>query len=307
MTQPTLSEAPPQAEDFAQPDTTSTEEAMPPVEDESPPVDLAVEESDSQPDQPETSDAPETDAEQEPDQSDILSDPRFKKYLEGELAKKEESFRRTREAERKQAEEAATAQVFQQQRQQAAQWRQQQAGQAVLGMAQFVAQQVNEGKEVNEILPQVWQQFGGMAQLVDQAAAVTAMAPLETAFGQILKEDFPGYTPATEQAQSLWTAYHRQDLPGVMKAFAAMTRDAALKLSEPELRKKLLKEIEAEAKAEKQRAAEAERKAQPRPSGSNGTSAVTDIDAARAKLEDPMTGPEERKKLYKVVYGMDAP
>lgn len=304
MTQPTLSEAPPQEVESAQPELSLQPEVEDlPVEGTTPPVETGGD----QPDQADTPDAPETDAEQEPDQSDILKNPAVQKFLEGELAKKEESFRRTRETERKQAEEAAQVQFFQQQRQQAAQWRQQQAGQAVLGMAQFVAQQVNEGKDVNEILPQVWQQFGGMAQLVDQAATVTALAPLESAFGQILKDDFPGYTPSAEQSQAVWTAYSRQDLPAVMKAFASITRDAALKLSEPELRKKWQKDLEAEAKAQQQREAEAQRKAQPRPSSANGNSAVVDLDAARAKLADPETPPSERKKLYKAVYGVEAP
>ena len=306
MTQPTLSEAPPQEAVYAQPDVP---EEIPETQPEIADIDPAPEtDAEQQPDlslgeAPADAEAP---AESEPD-DDPLKDPRYQKLLEGELAKKEESFRRTREAERKQAEEAASVQYFQQQRQEAMQWRHERAGQTVWQMANHVAKEVADGKEVGEVVQATWQQFVWMAQDVDRAAMASALAPLETALPQILATEFPGYTPAAEKTRALWTAYARQDTPGILQAFTAIAREAAIKTSEPDLRKQWQKDLEAEQKTTKLREAEAQRKAQSRPTSANGAPPAQDMDAMRVRLNDPETSPAERKKLYKAVYGFEAP
>ena len=252
-------------------------------------------------------DAPPADpADAEPD-DDLLKDPRvtelLEKRLKGELAKKDESFRRQREAEQKQAEEAAQANLFAQQRNQAAQWRQQQAAQTLGQLTQFIAKQVEEGKDLEkEVWPQVWQSFSGMAQFIDRAAVIESLRPAENALAEILQTEFSGYTPTNEAQGGYWSSYAKQDLPGMMKAVAKIAADAAVVRERPKLRKEIEAELKAAAKTNELRETDARRKAQPRPTSVNGTAPPTDEASLRAIIENPETTEAARKEAHRKLY-----
>lgn len=271
-----------------------------------------------EPSLPETSDSevqetPETDTTLGEGQAPDSDTPEPRTYSEEELAalvkaevaKTEESHRRTIENARKEEQAKAQTEAYQRRLTEAEATLAGGAYRSLVGGVKQIQKDIENGTEVSEANVAKW--LGGLAKNLGDAAFANQDAAYAEAFNWYLAEQFPDYKPERELARFLEVAVANRQMADIVTARNALMEAAITSKLTPKLREAVEAEL-AEANGAAQKVAdlkgadEARKGSTARPTAVAGSPGRVD---GSAIIANPNASLAEKREAFKRKYGYD--